>query len=56
MLNKLLALAFVGLLATKMLFRPQWRKLARWFDALVNDFLFAIVLAYSIQVVMWLSR
>lgn len=55
MLNKVLAIAFVGLVLGKLFFRPQLRALGKWFDGVINAFLIAIVIAYSIQLFIYLS-
>ena len=55
MLNKVLALAFVGLVLGKLFFRPQFKAIGKWFDGLVNAFLIAIAIAYLIQLFVFLS-
>lgn len=54
-LNKLLAFAFVGLIVGKMFFRPQLKALGKWLDGVVNAFLIAIVIAYSLQLLIYLT-
>lgn len=49
MINKLLAIFFVGLVVGKLFFRPQLKMLGRWLDGVVNAFLIAILVAYMIQ-------
>lgn len=55
MLNKVLAIAFVGLILGKLFFRPQLRALGRWFDGIINAFLIAILIAYLLQLLIYLS-
>ncbi len=54
-LNKVLAIAFVGLILGKLFFRPQLRALGRWFDGIINAFLIAILIAYLLQLLIYLS-
>ena len=54
MLNKVLATIFIGLIVGKFFFRPQLRALGRWLDGVINAFLLAIVIVYSIQLVVFL--
>ncbi len=56
MLNKLLALAFIGLLLGKVFFKPQLRAFARWFDGVINAFIIAIAIVYTVQIILWLTR
>ena len=55
MLNKILAASFVLLILGKMFFRPQLSAVKKWFDGVVNAMLIAIGIAYSIQLLLWLS-
>lgn len=55
MLSKLLAFAFIILIVMKLVFRPQFSALRRWFDGVVNAMLIAIALAYCVQLVVLLS-
>jgi hypothetical protein len=54
-INKLLAIVFLGLIVGKLLFRTQLRMLARWLDGVVNAFLVAILIAYLIQAVIFFT-
>jgi hypothetical protein len=54
-LNKVLAIAFVGIVLGKLFFRPQLRALGKWFDGVINAFLIAIGIAYTIQLFIYLS-
>lgn len=55
MLNKVLTICFILLFVGKMLFRPQFSAVRKWFDGVINAMLIAIAIAYAIQVVLWLS-
>jgi len=56
-LQKLLALIFVGVFVAKLLFRPQLRALGKWLDRLVNYILVAIAIYYAGALLfLWLSR
>ena len=54
MLGKVLALAFVSLVLGKLFFRRQLKAFGRWLDGIVNAFIVAIAIAYSIQLVIYL--
>jgi len=53
-LGKVLALAFVSLVLGKLFFRRQLKAFGRWLDGIVNAFIVAIAVAYSIQLVIYL--
>jgi len=53
-LGKVLAFAFVGLVLGKLFFRRQLRAFGKWLDGIVNAFIVAIAIAYSIQLVIYL--
>lgn len=55
MINKALAIVFVGLIVGKFFFRPQLKMLGRWLDGVVNAFLVAIFVAYLIQLAIYLT-
>ncbi len=55
MLNKLLSVAFIGLVLGKLFFRPQLKALGKWLDGVVNAFLIAIVIAYLLQLLIFLT-
>ncbi len=54
-LSKLLALGFVLLLVSKLFFRPRFGAMKKWFDGVINAMLIAIVIAYALQLVIWLT-
>lgn len=47
---------FVALVVGKLLFRPQLKTLGRWLDGVVNALLIAIAIAYTLQIVIVLTR
>lgn len=53
-LSKVLAITLVGLLIGKLFFGVRLRALARWLDRVVNACIIAIVVVYSIQLVIYL--
>lgn len=55
MLNEILAACFVLLVLGKLFFRPQLLAVKKWFDGVVNAMLIAIVIAYGIQLALWLT-
>ena len=55
-LFKILAVAFVLLVAGKLFFRPQLRAFGKWFDGAINAMLIAIAVGCSIQLVVYLAN
>ncbi len=56
MLSKLLALIFIAILVGRVLLRPQFKELGRWFNRFVDVTLIVIAVVYGAQLVMMLSR
>ncbi|HMR75660.1 MAG TPA: hypothetical protein PKD61_11115 [Polyangiaceae bacterium] len=56
MLLKVLAIAFVLLIAGKLLFKPQLRAFGKWFDGLVNAVLIALAVSSALQLIVYCAN
>jgi len=54
-LSKLLAATLIGLILGRLFFRAKLRELGTWANGVVNAFLIAIVIVYTIQLLFYLS-
>lgn len=56
MLLKVLAIAFVLLIAGKLMFKPQLRAFGKWFDGLVNAVLIALAVSSVLQLIVYCAN
>lgn len=55
MVSKLLALGVLVFIVLKLAVYPQFKNLGKWLNGVVNALLIAIGVAWSIQLLIWLT-